>query len=402
MSQSSRLPDINLDRTSRLIQIEAMVEMRRQVDREELIVLLRFIKETIDGGEKLTPQKVVDDWLVGFPVSSGKRLLRLLEDLGLIERNSRGRKKAEILPSPTTTYVLTEAGAEVEATDTLFMPERLAAVIQYVTDPLIPSRIISVEISREKLKSFISKNDRGWNELDEYDSISLPEELKEIEGKQITVYEGDRTGQVIIDSFGPRVISSQHKSKIQLNLTLSPQHPPLLSIETDSQTHEIVMDKNLISQLEYKRVLANLIRQAGKRWSEKKEAISVRFGETEYHERKSFVTDLRITNPEIENLGSFKSCTLKRVPIAPRTLADAQKWYEFRIADEIDSYLTEIGYERFAEAKKGDFTRFGFEPETPLLQEIIARYSSIQDNNAYHPIYWFLNAPRDLTLARDV
>jgi hypothetical protein len=157
MTESSELPDISLRRTTNLFQIEAIVEMQRQVDREELITLLRFVKETIDDGEQLTPQKVVEDWLVGFPVSSGKRLLRVLEDLGLVQR-ARGSRNLELLPSPTTAYILSEEGKNAEENDILFMPELLAVVIQYVVDPLIPDRIISIQTHIERLMDLISSN----------------------------------------------------------------------------------------------------------------------------------------------------------------------------------------------------------------------------------------------------
>jgi hypothetical protein len=400
MSESSELPNISLRRTADLLQIEAIVEMQRQVDREELITLLRFVKETIDDGEQLTPQKVVEDWLVGFPVSSGKRLLRVLEDLGLVQR-ARGSRNLELLPSPTTPYIITEEGKNAEANDILFMPERLAAVIQYVVDTLIPDRIMSIQTHTERLKDLISKNDRGWNELVEYESIDLPEELKEIVGKEIVVYEGNRAGRVIIDSFGQRVIPSKQTSSIQIDLNLSPKHNPRIKVRNNSRTHDLVLAESLESNLEYKRVLSSLVRQTGKNWSDDKEAISVRFRELDYPQKMSFVTDVQIPTPEIKNLGEFDSCTLKRVPIAPRTMADAQKWYEFRIVEGIDSYLTERGYGNLAEIQKENFTRFGFNLQTPSVDEIIEGYSNIRDDNTYHPVYWFLSATRDLSLGRD-
>jgi hypothetical protein len=400
MTESSELPDISLRRTTNLFQIEAIVEMQRQVDREELITLLRFVKETIDDGEQLTPQKVVEDWLVGFPVSSGKRLLRVLEDLGLVQR-ARGSRNLELLPSPTTAYILSEEGKNAEENDILFMPELLAVVIQYVVDPLIPDRIISIQTHTERLKDLISRNDRGWNELIEYESIDLPEELEEIVGKEIVVFEGNRAGRVIVDSFGQRVIPSKQRSAIQMDLRLLPQRTPRLEIETKSQTHDVNVDENLESQLEYKRVLSSLIRQTGKNWSDDKEAISVRFGEIDYPQKMSFVSDVQILTPEIKNLGEFDSCTLKKVPIAPRTSADAQKWYEFRIVEGINSYLTESGYGNLAEIERENFTRFGFDLQTPSVDEIIEGYSNIRDDNTYHPVYWFLSAPRDLIQGRD-
>jgi len=400
MSESSKLPEINLRRTVVVFQIEAIIEMQRQVDREELITLLRFGKETIDEGEKLTPKRVVEDWLIGFPVSSGKRLLRILEDLGLIQRET-GSRNIELLPSPDTSYILTEEGQNAEATDILFMPERLAVAIQYVVDPLVPDRIISIQTHSERLKDLITRNDKGWNQLEEYDSIDLPEELEEIVGKEVTVYEGNRAGLAIIDSFGQRVIPSKPDSTIQLNLQFLPQQSPRLAISKNSRIHEAIIDKSLETQLEYKKVLLGLIRQIGRNWSEEKEAISVRFREIDYPQKMSFVADVPIANPELKDLATFENCILKKVPIAPRTSADAQKWYEFLIVEGIESYMTEGGFSDYAEKQKKNFTRFGFDLETPTLEEMIEGYSNIRDDNTYHPIYWFLNAPRDLSLGRE-
>lgn len=399
MSKNSKLPEIKLRRTTDLLQIEAIIEMQRQVEREELITLLRFGRETIDEGEKLTPKKVVEDWLMGFPISSGKRLLRILEDLGLIQRE-RGGRNIELLPSPDTSYTLTEEGRRAEAIDILFMPERLAVVIQYVADPLIPDRIISIQTHTERLKDLIYRNERGWNELVEYESIDLPEELKDIAGKEIVVYEGNRAGRVIIDSFGQKVIPSKQDSKINVNLQLSPQHLSKIIINNESRNHEVVIDKNLEKQLEYKKVLTSLIRQADQSWSENKEAISVRFSRIDYPQKKSFVTDVKMPTPEVRNLGDFESCTLKQVPIAPRTAGDAQKWYEFLVVEGIATYLTEDGFYDYVEKQKHNFTIFGFDLDAPTLEEMIERFSKRREDNTYHPIYWFLNAPRDLCVGR--
>jgi len=266
---------------------------------------------------------------------------------------------------------------------------------------LIPDRIISIQKHTERLKDLISKNDRGWNELVEYESINLPEELEEIVGKEIVVYEGNRAGRVIVDSFGQRVIPSKQNSAIQMDLHLSPQHKPQIKVRNNSRTHDLAVDENLESHLEYKRVLSGLIRQTGKNWSDDKEAISVRFRKIDYPQKMSFVSDVQIPTPEIKNLGEFDSCTLKKVPIAPRTSADAQKWYEFRIVEGIDSYLTESGYENSVETQRENFARFGFDLQTPSVDEIIEGYSNIRDDNTYHPVYWFLSAPRDLSRRRD-
>ncbi len=397
MSGRSHMPNIELRREIPIYKIEAVIEMQQRVDRGELIALLRFVKETIDEGEKLTPQKVVDDWLIGFPVSSGKRLLRILEDLKLIQRENR-RGKMELLPTPTTSYVLTEKGQETEATDTLFMPERRAVTIGYAIDPLIPDRIISINTQTDKLMDHI-ENKLGRKELEEYESIDLPEELEKIVGHRIEVYEGDCAGQIIIDLIKPRVIRLQRDSTVQLNLQLSPQRSPRLTIKTGSHTHDVALNKKLEDQLNYMKVLASLIRQTGKSWSEAKEAVPLRFNETDYSQRVSFETDIHIPKPEIANLGQFQPCTIKKVPIAPKTLRDGQRWYEFLIVERIQSYMTQTGFESYAERQKHDFIRFGFDLATPTIDELIEKYS-LREDSTYHPIYWFLNAPGDLSMER--
>jgi hypothetical protein len=399
MSEKSKLPEIQLKRTTDLYQIEAMVEMRRQVDREELITLLRFGRETTEEGSKFTPKKVVEDWLVGFPISSGKRLFRVLEDLELIQRE-RGGQRLGLMPLPDTAYILTEGGREAEATDSIFLPERVAVILQYVNDPLIPNKITSIQTHKQRLKDQFSRDERGRIEQLKYESIDLPKELEDVTGREIVAYEGDRAGRVVIDSIGGKVIPSKTSSTLQLSLQLSPHTQPKLTIATESQTHDVIFNETIEKQLDYQKVLPNLVRQTGQNWSEGKQAIPVSFNKIDYPQKKSFVSDIQIEAPEIQNLGIFESSTLKSVPVAPRSRGDAQKWYDFLLVDEISTYLTEAGFNNHVDKQKEKFANFGYDLAVPTLQDMVAEFSSLRDDNTYHPIYWFLNAPRDLCLRR--
>lgn len=399
MNKGTRLPEIHLKRKAVLYQVEAIAEIRRRIEREELISLLRFGKEQIDDDKEFTPRSVIEEWLVGFPVSAGQRLLRRLEDLKLIQREE-GDRGIEFLPSAETSYVLTEEGERAEQSNALFMPERLAMVIRYTNDPLIPDKIVSVQTHTERLKDLIVKGESNWNQVIEYDSIDLPDELNEIVGREIEVYEGNRAGRVIIDSFGHRVIPSQATSQINVDLRLSPQNQLALSISIASQTRDIVLSQDVEKHLGYGTVLPNLIRQTGQSWSNEKQAIRVSFSKVNDPQKKAFVMDVEIATPEVQHLGSFESCSLKEVPITPRTTRDAQRWFEYLIVEGITTYMTEPVYMQHVEKQRGPFTNLGYDLEAPSIQDLIDRFSNIQDDRTYHPVYWYLNTPRDLCIRK--
>ena len=108
--------------------------------------------------------------------------------------------------------------------------------------------------------------------------------------------------------------------------------------------------------------------------------------------------DLHIEEPELQHFGIFETCSLKSLQIAPRTVGDAKIWYVFLIIDGISTYMTETLYLEHIEKQRELFARFGYELEAPSIQDAIERFSTTHDDKTYHPIYWYLNTPKDLCL----
>ena len=62
-------PRIVLTRTCTLHECIALVEFSIASDRDEILAFLEFGKEEIDRGNKLTPKRIVEGLLPGYPVS---------------------------------------------------------------------------------------------------------------------------------------------------------------------------------------------------------------------------------------------------------------------------------------------------------------------------------------------
>lgn len=393
-------PRIALTRTCALHECIALCEFSIAVNRDEILTFLEFGREEIEKGNNLTPKRIVEGLLPEYPVSVGQRLLRRLEDLHYVERKYP-KGDDSLLPDENELFNLTSRANETLESGKVYIPERQAVRISYVEDILHPTRIVGLRINTETLWDTVTRRreQRKGGEAAERDAEKLPDCLKDVMGKNVQILEGDHEylGSTIIESIEENVIlADQSDSSVRFNLTLEHDKPCVVELVTATSRHSLETSPvaNLIGN--YQSVLEELLKHRNLGWDEQQAAARVSFKDVNDQSRRSFIIDVSVDKPSLQSIGEFDTTKLERVPICPKTLADAKKWAEFLTMEEVTSFVGQQEFEDIATETTQRFPEFKGRLEPLPIETALGVVLQKQKHGDIDPRFWFLQAPRDL------
>jgi hypothetical protein len=126
-------------------------------------------------------------------------------------------------------------------------------------------------------------------------------------------------------------------------------------------------------------------------WNARTGQLRVQFTTLRDDARKSFRLRLPFKAPDIEGLGPFEDTAVEKIPIEPATQDDAQRWFEWLLADRATETQWPETYMRNVTELRKLFS--GFELGVPGQGEL-AR--SIRGAERPRPAFWHLQATLDL------
>ena len=362
-------------------------QVSKATQREELMPVLLRAQE-----QGFTTDSDISEHLLFEPRSRlvvARRLLGILVCYGLLEEEKEdGKDKKD-----KKRFVLTAAGRIAIQTKQMFVPEYGAWTVWISEDPLLPCTVLRVEPwneppAREETRTD-SKDDADAR-LKRFSSIPswvltpcqvlLPGEHKE----QLRIDQLEAKGEPIDSGAALRIVWDVTGGRLRLEGTLN--GPPV----------ETVLDAPSINATE---VWQQLLDSEGlrPRWDETHAALRTDFDETSPSERESMSRAIEFRQPVIADLGRFETMTVSNVPLLARDAANAVKWAEWRLRENIRDYATA---ERFAEWVKKAIKPFAeFKLEMPSRKDLAVTAWENRSTEEWSPeTAWHLISAEDWRL----
>lgn len=391
-------PPIQLKRKVKVQCLDVSAIISRPDSREDLLIVLRFGDEMLKRSSEFSPRTVATKLLPDFPINAGQRLLRRLEDLDLVTR-ANGSSGETFLPWEDTMYVLTPKGEEAIKENRIFLPERHEIQVRYIEDVLFPQRVIGMQLITESLADVI-REDRGDEESPseqerEKDIFYIPETLKEIQGREITILEGEKpyVGPITFEKIEEKAKYRTIEQQAIITLVYERWREPILTLQVGQQTHLLPAPK-----VPYRELFRSLLHQEALSWNDEIEAVECQYDELIDEEKRNFKRDFMVKMPQFNELGVFEPTVLRGVAIAPKTKNDAELWADFLVREAVRDYTTENEYARIVDKVRENFHRWENLRIQSIEELIQEEKRTLNRDGVFSSRYWFLQTPQDLQI----
>jgi hypothetical protein len=367
---------ITLTRKIELEKYELLMEIGRQENRQELHSILLLAKEL---GGKISPNDICEKLLLGRPPQVGRTILDRCRYLDLIDTYDR----------------ITEIGYEALRNEQIYIPERGRYLLWYTNDPLHSSRVLHIEaLPESSLYNEVYVDRNGDQSTDKDETEEIPDKIKSIQGKTLTIY-GNGRNQIQI-----RKINSQG---LQIKLEPKDNQRAILRLNP-KQTTKVTFDgrfkfDELKPEIKYDFSWRSVLGPYADSWETTNNQPALR---SPYHGLKeeeifTFTKNLHIKSPTMNIYGEFEDTIIQNLPIKPATQSDAEKWGKHLLKKSINTYMDQELLQENHESirnKFPDYPNFPLPTNYELLEDII---ESNSDGDRVPPEYWYLQAPIDLT-----
>jgi hypothetical protein len=382
---------ISLRKQIRVESFTALAEIGVTEKREEILAILKLAEN--NGG--WVDARQVNTELLGRPETSthGQRILMVVESYGLVEKSGS---------FSSDSYKITDAGREDLQKREIMVPEQGGYVLHTTKDPLFKEHILRIDRTpdvedNEARAYFGNKQDRAL--LKESQSFARPDYLSAMERGHLLRQACKGNEMIQVNSISERVAPSKKEIKASVTLELEPNSPARMKVKTDAK--ELYADT--LFNLSYAEVLQTLTKDFGQlEISDRKDpTLLVKWQDVNPREAENFQKEITLDKPTFEDFGTFEPLKLA-IAIFPRTQSDAVQWGNYLLKRGITTYLDESGYTRLVENISAKF-RARYDPEelasqltgsdemlTQVVREHKTQHANVQ--------YWFLVAPKDLTM----
>jgi hypothetical protein len=308
-----------------------------------------------------------------------ERLLRACAGLGLLQERS------------DHTFELTESGRSSVESGAIFVPEHGTWTLWFARDRLLPSPVLALEPYQEPTTFDDQQRSKRGERPRKF--IQLPDAVREIESQILPVLHG-RYPRARFDELGPQ---AEHgvvgETRLTMEVELAPDRTTA-TIRGELRGQAITLG---IAEpdLRHKDAWSAVLTAAGvlNNWDAEHDVLRVSFDDTTVQERASFRRDLAVRRPSLGAWGTFDDTVIPRVPLAPRTPADAEAWARWRLVQAVQDTATR---DRFAVWAKNAVEPFGAPaPTTPTRATLAAH---VRGDARPEPIYWRLQAAEDWNL----
>lgn len=390
---------IVLERSIRSSAFEVNMELGTSSVRDELLSILQ-----LDGDQLITPRRVNIELLGKNPNSSiGIRILEMME------------RQYDLLDKLTengidSTYKLTSSGRyTLENNGMVFEPKSDSYIIHLTEDPLIKEKIIGFD-NQPRVNSnwrkrsgllFESKKIKEDRDKGQDDLEDLPDWLLKEKGaiKFLPLQEGI---SIKIFKIKDKAIRIQNSRRIDIQLILENGNSQIVKAKSNGMKHYSIIDTDFNEDFE--EVLIDLLLTEIEEFKlyagngSYRVLIPMRF--LNRKELISLKKDFKIRKSSIKGYGDFESLLISDVPILPIDEYEAVEWANLILINSIVTYIDEDGLE---ELKKKIAEKFKPKYDVYKMmhrhEEVIRSLRSIdRRSESLEPSYWYLNAPKDLTM----
>jgi hypothetical protein len=386
---------------SRRVAVEAFValaEIGVPSQREEILAVLKLASEL---GGQAKPEDV-NEKLLGRPAEfpQGNRILTLVESYGLME-------KAEARESGP--YHLTEAGLDSLRKGEVMIPEEGSYMVFATRDPLFIEPILRIDrapdVEKEEVNRYLGRKPNGSPRDGQVRSIERPDYLNKYKGGYIFPQAAKSGEQVQVNSISERIAPSLMRLDVEVVLELESGSPPKMKIRASPNGYspsevysETAFDMN------YPAVLGAITSGLGQMEAvQGEQTLLIDWGKVNPAEAERFLKQVDVREVELGRFGRFKASRLT-LPILPRREKDAVDWGNFLLRSGVTGYLEREAHDRLREEVA---SRFGKKYDLQSLakqldhfDEVLTKAAEEKKEGKVSELYWFLNAPQDLTAGR--
>jgi len=288
-------------------------------------------------------------------------------------------------------FILTAEGEQALSTEQVFVPEHGTWTIWASEDALLPAVTLRV---------------MPWTEPTAYDEIwgqerersknrefeKLPDWLRDTIGDPF-VPAADTGRNLRLDSLEQAGSPAPSRATLTLEWNVTRQTLRLKgqldgnAVSTDLDPPALALDHVWRALLDGQGLLRD--------WDPHQGALRVAFIDTEDVERESMVRALSFNRPRVPDLGQFAPLTVSGIPIAVRSLTDAQRWAEWRLVARAREYATEPRYDAWSQDARAPFTEH--QVQLPARSELAER--AWRDRSGRPSVQaWHLIAAEDWSL----
>ena len=371
---------LNLNREVRVWHFQAKMEMGIEQKHEELISILLLAQQK-DG--KITTDLISDHLLFNFPKKASKLLIDYMTKLKLFEEDGK----------------ISSTGIEALERKTIAIPELDAYDIYCVNDPLVPQTLLHYKpVKRTDIQKEVSQE----KYMDIPDPDNLPGWILSLNGKRITVFKN--RNQIIkilsIDNKGFKV-AEKRNDYLELEVVLNSSNNNKLKFSRFAKANI-----NPPEDLTFENVWPEILGLNSKYWQyipEREEfSLKIDFKGLNDVELGSFIKNVFIKKPEIKKYGYFLDTIAENIPISPKSLEDAQQWFDWFLLNNVGDYLFPSDYDSFIYPFWTNFPEFKDELKIPSQSELIKKLNFHQKqmkiDGKHAREFWYLNAPLDLVM----
>lgn len=370
--------EIILNRNIKVKKFKALIDMGIKEKRTEIIALLMIAKS---HGEELSKKIICDEFIFRDNKTIAKRILQRCQDLGVIDEDLK----------------VTEDGIDAREDGMIYRPYTGTYYIWTTKDPLIPQKILNVEMVDEKIKfkeeikGFRWKYENGAREKVEVKIEKnieiLPEWLKNTEKiKHIKLLDDNNT-EIRIEHIEEKVepISVSEDLKAQIKITNNSKTIKFTGLFKDERDISIFPDIRSV----WKQILKNRY----KHWDWDDKTLKVTFNELKEKEIISFIKKFDFDSPSIEKFGIFNSFSLN-LNIKPQSDADAELWANWLLENQIKEYMFPSEFEKY---KKGIYKKLkDYNIKLQTIDELSKKFINKILKEEVPNDFWFVRAPLDL------
>jgi hypothetical protein len=355
---------------------EVVMEVGREERRKDVISVLMRAEEL---GGQIRAEDICNSLLIDRPIAVGHTVISRCRDLGLLDDYGS----------------LTPLGRESLERKTVPLPEHGRYRILCTTDPLVPQRILDLEGTHEPMVEDIVNARRAARRLESKGKQSeeveqVPPWLVELKDQSIML---PRLGERIrIMSVAERCVRSQveQNERLSLKWIIHPDRESELMAEGFAKWD---MESPKVS---HESIFLELLGDTRQAWDARRGVLRCGFNEVSDAEKTSMSRQLKLDRPTVSEYGTFDETEIRDVPIAPRTVKDAQEWGEWVLEHEITEYLDENSYPKLVRGVTDRFPDFDITlPEHDKMADQI-RHGAILRGDLLPAAYWYLRAPTDL------
>jgi hypothetical protein len=330
-----------------------------------------------------------------LPKIVGVRLAQICEELGLLRRE--GDRVSRLTPEGDRVV----AGGEPR----VYVPELGAWSLFFAEDPLLAQPLLRVET---------------WEEPSAFDE---QRERRDRRNKGDRENGSNRRFERVPDSLA--ALCDPHNERAPLALPASKDGRPLRVVGLESNVEPVKTPDSVTLELSFEpgdsvgrlalrgavsgkrvdqalpapvgvsheRVLFELLGSKGAHpfWNSQTRKLRVPFKQLHDGHRKSFLYEMTFRAPQIPELGRFEDTTVNNIPIEPSTGADAQRWFEWLLADRLREPQWPDLFAKSTAELRGHFPAFPIQiPEQRDFAD------SLRGADRPNAAYWHLRAPLDL------